>query len=112
MQLMENILMDGHCLSPCTSKCCNALKIDRTNFDSQAAWKVLEKLKFPLIKILCYAVYMKTAYFMTSFITIVYNIIVIIMVFCHIFAIVFFMYIITYITGKEVIFIINFIIAV
>ena len=40
--LTENILTDGHYLSPCTCKCCNAFKIfERLKFDGLAG-------KFPL----------------------------------------------------------------
>ena len=53
--LMENILMDGHCLSPYTCKSCIVFKqIDRLNFDGLAGKH--KKTKYPPVKILHYTV--------------------------------------------------------
>ena len=53
---MENILSDGHCLSPCTCKHCNAFKNQQVKF-WQSSWKVSKMSKFLPVKILCYTVH-------------------------------------------------------
>ena len=54
--LMENILTDGHCLSPYTCKCCIVFKqFNGLNFDGLAGKR--QKLQnFPPVRILHYTV--------------------------------------------------------
>ena len=61
--LTEDILTDGHCLSPCICKYCNGFKIfDRLNFDGLARKRqkceIFPILTFFITEMLCLVTYL------------------------------------------------------